>query len=212
MDSWISTVFPWPPSLISPCWIFKEQISLSFWSDVMTVRSDKPVRRDTLLLDSSMDHRKMMNSHCTSRSLEFSKKEPALIDRRSFSNVLYIPTTTRLFIVSTSVVSVLVITSSVLVQLSLLKIKKEKAPQSKQQPDNKPSYQKLKKNHKRVSQSFQNQRRQNPKLKLEEHEKDTEEFASLMRTTSEAVKTLQTELADAKRTQGRGSYSALMHS
>ena len=57
----------------------------------MTVRSDKPVRRDTLLLDSSMDHRKMMNSHCTSRSLEFSKKEPALIDRRSFSNVLYIP-------------------------------------------------------------------------------------------------------------------------
>ena len=91
MDSWISTVFPWPPSLISPCWIFKEQISLSFWSDVMTVRSDKPVRRDTLLLDSSMDHRKMMNSHCTSRSLQFSKKEPALIDRRSFSNVLYIP-------------------------------------------------------------------------------------------------------------------------
>ena len=68
------------------------------------------------------------------------------------------------------------------------------------------------KDHKRVSQSFQNQRRQNPELKLEEHEKDTEEFASLVRTKSEAVKTLQTELADAKRTQGRGSYSAPMHS
>ena len=48
----------------------------------MTVRSDKPVRRDTLLLDSSMDQRKMMNSYCASGSLEFSKKEPALIDRR----------------------------------------------------------------------------------------------------------------------------------
>ena len=73
MDSSISTVFPRPPNLISPYWIFKEQISLSFWSDVMTVRSDKPVRRDTLLLDSSMDQRKMMNSHCTSGSLEFRK-------------------------------------------------------------------------------------------------------------------------------------------
>ena len=48
----------------------------------MTVRSDKTVRRDSLLLDSSMDHRKMMNSHCVSGSLEFLKKEPALIDRR----------------------------------------------------------------------------------------------------------------------------------
>ncbi|CAH3149026.1 unnamed protein product [Pocillopora meandrina] len=130
MDSWISTVFPWPPSLISPCWIFKEQISLSFWSDVMTVRSDKPVRRDILLLDSSMDHKKMMNSHCTSRSLEFSKKEPALIDRRSFSNVLEIPISHALFIRSTGdVVSVLVITSSVLVQLSLLK-KRRKPPRA----------------------------------------------------------------------------------
>ena len=48
----------------------------------MTVRSDKHVNRETVLLDSFMDHRKIMNSHCAKGILESSKKEPALTDRR----------------------------------------------------------------------------------------------------------------------------------
>ena len=48
----------------------------------MTVRSDKPVNRETVLLDSFMDHRNIMNSHCSNGILESSKKEPALMDHR----------------------------------------------------------------------------------------------------------------------------------
>ena len=82
MDSSISTVFPRPPSLTLPCRIFREQMSRSLWSAVTAVRSDKPVSSDTFLLDSSIDHKKMMYSHCDSGILESSKKEPALIDLR----------------------------------------------------------------------------------------------------------------------------------
>ena len=87
--------------------------------------------------------------------------------------------------------------------------KKRKAPQSNQQPEDKPSYQKLKKkydtlvkDHERVGQSFQNQQPQNQELaaELEEQEKDAEELANLVQTKSEAIKTLQTKLVDAKRT------------
>ena len=58
------------------------------------------------------------------------------------------------------------------------------------------------KNHEWVGQSFQNQQWQNQELaaKLEEHKKDMEELANLVQTKSEAIKTLQTKLADAKRT------------
>ena len=57
------------------------------------------------------------------------------------------------------------------------------------------------KDRERMGQSFQNQRRQNQEVaaELEEHEKDAEELANLVRTKSEAIKTLQTKLADAKR-------------
>ena len=80
---------------------------------------------------------------------------------------------------------------------------------SNQQPEDKPSYQELKKkydtlvkDHERVGQSFQNQRRQNQELavELEEQEKDAEELTNLVQTKSEVIKTLQTKLADAKRT------------
>ena len=84
--------------------------------------------------------------------------------------------------------------------------KEEEGPQ---QPEDKPSYQELKKkydtlvkDHERVGQSFQNQQPQNQELaaKLEEQEKDAEELANLVQTKSEAIKTLQTKLVDAKRT------------
>ena len=87
--------------------------------------------------------------------------------------------------------------------------KEEEGPQSNQQPEDKPSYQELKKsttlwwkNQERVGQSFQNQQLQNQELavKLEEQEKDAEELANLVQTKSEAIKTLQTKLVDAKRT------------
>ena len=85
--------------------------------------------------------------------------------------------------------------------------KKEK--EGPQQPEDKPSYQELKKkydtlvkDHERVGQSFQNQQPQNQELaaKLEEQKKDAEELANLVQTKSEAIKTLQTKLVDAKRT------------
>ena len=58
------------------------------------------------------------------------------------------------------------------------------------------------KDHERVGQSFQNQQPQNQELaaELEEQEKDAEELANLVQTKSEAIKTLQTKLADAKKT------------
>ena len=58
------------------------------------------------------------------------------------------------------------------------------------------------KDHERVGQSFQNQQPQNQELaaELEEQEKDAEELANLVQTKSEAIKTLQTKLVDAKRT------------
>ena len=58
------------------------------------------------------------------------------------------------------------------------------------------------KDHKWVGQSFQNQQWQNQELaaELEEHKKDMEELANLVQTKSDAIKTLQTKLADAKRT------------
>ena len=92
--------------------------------------------------------------------------------------------------------------------------KKRKAPQSNQQPEDKPSYQELKKkydtlvkDHERVGQSFQNQQPQNQELaaELEEQEKDAEELANLVQTKSEAIKTLQTKLADAKKTISKPS-------
>ena len=54
----------------------------------------------------------------------------------------------------------------------------------------------------RVGQSFQNQQPQNQELaaELEEQGKDAEELANLVQTKSEAIKTLQTKLVDAKRT------------
>lgn len=63
-------------------------------------------------------------------------------------------------------------------------------------------YDALMKNHEWVGQSFQNQQWQNQELaaKLEEQEKDAEELANLVQTKSEAIKTLQTKLVDAKRT------------
>ena len=82
IDSSISIVFPLPPNLMLPCRIFSEQISLSFRSNATTVRSDTPDSRDTFLLDSSIDHRKMMYSHLASDTLESSKMEPTRIDRR----------------------------------------------------------------------------------------------------------------------------------
>ena len=58
------------------------------------------------------------------------------------------------------------------------------------------------KDHERVGQSFQNQQPQNQELaaELEEQEKDAEELANLVQIKSEAIKTLQTKLVDAKRT------------
>ena len=82
IDSSISIVFPLPPNLMLPCMIFREQMSRSFWSNVTTMRSDILDSRDTFLLDSSIDHRKMMYSHFASDTLESSKMEPARIDRR----------------------------------------------------------------------------------------------------------------------------------
>ena len=82
IDSSISTVFPWPPSLMFPCRIFSLQMSLRLRSTVTTVRSDNPVSRETFLLDSSIDHSQMMYSQRCSGILESSKKEPARIDLR----------------------------------------------------------------------------------------------------------------------------------
>ena len=58
------------------------------------------------------------------------------------------------------------------------------------------------KDRERMGQSFQNQRQQSQEVavELEEHEKDAEELANLVRTKSEAIRTLQPKLADANRT------------
>ena len=105
-------------------------------------------------------------------------------------------------------VSVPVITGNVLVQLSHLKKRRGRPPQSNQQQQISQATKSLKKvrhfvkDHERVSQSFQNQQPQNQELaaELEEKEKDAEELANLVQTKSEAIKTLKTKLVDAKRT------------
>ena len=96
IDSSISIVFPRPPNLMLPCRIFSEQISLSFRSNATTVRSDTPDSRDTFLLDSSIDHRKMMYSHLASDTLESSKMDQPGSIAVFYSDELDIPSNTRL--------------------------------------------------------------------------------------------------------------------
>ena len=63
-------------------------------------------------------------------------------------------------------------------------------------------YDNLQKEHERVGTAFQNQQKQQEELEkeLDEATKDTEELANLVRTKSEAIKTLQNKLAQAKKT------------
>ena len=63
-------------------------------------------------------------------------------------------------------------------------------------------YDNLQKDHERVGTAFQNQQKQQEELEkeLDEATKDAEELANLVRTKSEAIKTLQNKLAQAKKT------------
>ena len=63
-------------------------------------------------------------------------------------------------------------------------------------------YDNLQKDHECVGTAFQNQQKQQEELgkELDEATKDAEELANLVRTKSEAIKTLQNKLAQAKKT------------
>ena len=63
-------------------------------------------------------------------------------------------------------------------------------------------YDNLLKEHKRVGVAFKNQQKQQEDLKkeLDESTRDAEELANLVQTKSEAIKTLKTKLAQAKKT------------
>ena len=98
--------------------------SWQFWSSYQSNQGDAFMKRNTII------------------TYLFTNKKQCLSD---FWNVLSAAATTRFFIVSTSMVSVLVITGNVLVQLSHLKKRRGRPPQSNQQPKDKPSYQELKK-------------------------------------------------------------------
>ena len=91
---------------------------------------------------------------------------------------------------------------------------KKQKKQSSSQPSKKSSaesssykelrklYDNLQKEHERVGTAFQNQQKQQEELEkeLDEATKDAEELANLVRTKSEAIKTLQNKLAQAKKT------------
>ena len=63
-------------------------------------------------------------------------------------------------------------------------------------------YDNLLKEHERVVVAFKNQQKQQEDLKkeLDESTRDADKLANLVRTKSEAIKTLQTKLAQAKKT------------
>ena len=61
-------------------------------------------------------------------------------------------------------------------------------------------YDNLLKERECVGVAFQNQQQEMEEYKLDESNKDAEELANLIQTKSEAIKTLQTKLAQAKKT------------